>query len=72
MYFNIIAMLLCGLFFTAFFGTTIAGVIALVKSFFCKPFEWADSLVLCMVLFMSVFALIGDYSIITMIGTPAC
>ena len=71
MFFNIIAEFMCGMFFAAFFGTTIAGAIALVKSFFCKPFEWADSLVLCMVLFMSVFALIGTYSIITMIGNPA-
>lgn len=71
MYFNIIAMLICGMFFTAFFGTTIAGAIALAKSFFGKPFKWEDSLVLCVVLFMSAFALIGTYSIITMIGTPA-
>lgn len=71
MYFNIIAMFICGMFFTAFFGTTIAGAIALAKSFFCKPFRWEDSLALCMVLFMSVFALIGTYSIITMIGAPA-
>ena len=68
---NVIAAFVCGMFFVTFFGTTIAGAIALVKSFFSKPFEWADSLVLCMVLFMSVFALIGTYSIITMIGTPA-
>lgn len=71
MIFNALAMFMCGMFFTAFFGTTIAGAIALVKSFFSKPFKWGDSLVLCMVLFMSVFALIGTYSIITMIGTPA-
>lgn len=71
MIYNVIAMLICGMFFTAFFGTTIASAIALAKSFFCKPFEWADSLVLCMVLFMNVFALIGTYSIITMIDTPA-
>lgn len=71
MHFNIIAMLMCGMFFTAFFGTTIAGAIALAKSFFSKPFAWGDSLVLCMVLFMSTFALVGTYSIITMIGTPA-
>lgn len=71
MYFNIIAVFLCGMFFVAFFGTTIACAIALVKSFFCKPFTWGDCLALCVVLFMSVFALIGTYSIITMIGIPA-
>ena len=71
MIFNALALFMCGMFFVAFFGTTIAGAIALVKSFFIKPFAWVDSLVLCMVLFMSVFALIGIYSIITMIGTPA-
>lgn len=71
MIFNVLAIFMCGLFFIAFFGTTIVAAIALAKSFFCKPFEWADSLVLCMVLFMSVFAFIGTYSIITMIGTPA-
>lgn len=70
MMFNTIAMFICGMFFVAFFGTTIAGAIALVKSFFDKSFKWSDSLVLCMVLFMSAFALIGSYSIITMIGTP--
>ena len=67
MIFNILAEFICGMFFAAFYMTTIAGAIALVKSFFYKPFEWMDSLVLCMVLFMSVFALIGTYSIITMI-----
>ena len=71
MMFNMLAMFMCGMFFVAFFGTTIVSAIALVKSFFDKPFEGADSLVLCMVLFMSAFALIGTYSIITMIGTPA-
>jgi len=71
MIFNALAMFMCGLFFVAFFGATFASAIALVKSFFCKPFECGDSLVLCVVLFMSVFALIGTYSIITMIGTPA-
>lgn len=71
MIFNILAVFICGMFFVAFFGTTVASTIALVKSFFCKPFTWEDSLVLCMVLFMSVFALIGTYSIITMIGTQA-
>lgn len=71
MIFNMLAMFMCGTFFVAFFGATVAGVIALAKSFFCKPFRWEDCFVLCMVLFMSVFALIGTYSIITMIGTPA-
>lgn len=71
MFFNMIARFACEVFFVAFFGTTIAGVVELVKSFFSKPFRWADSLVLCMVLFMGAFALIGTYSIITMIGTPA-
>lgn len=71
MIFNLLALFICGVFFVAFFGTTIAGAVALVKSFFCKPFKWGDSLVLCVVLFMSVFALIGTYSIVTMIGTPA-
>jgi hypothetical protein len=71
MIYNALAIFVCGMFFVAFFGATIAGAIALVKSFFSKPFAWGDSLVLCMVLFMSVFALIGTYSIITMIGTPA-
>lgn len=71
MIFNVLAMFICGMFIAAFFGTTVTGAIALAKSFFCKPFRWEDSLVLCMVLFMSVFALVGTYSIITMIGTPA-
>ena len=71
MIYNALAIFVCGMFFVTFFGATIAGAIALVKSFFSKPFAWGDSLVLCMVLFMSVFALIGTYSIITMIGTPA-
>ena len=69
MIFKMLAMFMCEMFFVAFFGTTIAGVIALVKSFFSKPFVWGDSLVLCMVSFMSVFALIGTYSIIRMIET---
>lgn len=68
MIFNALAMFMCGMFFVMFFGATIAGVIALVKSFFDKPFEWGDSLVLCMVSFMSAFALIGTYSIITILG----
>lgn len=71
MIFNMIALFICGMFLVMFFGTMIASAIALMKSFVQKPFEWADSFVLCMVLFMSVFALIGTYSIITMIGTPA-
>lgn len=69
--FNIIAVFICGMFLVMFSGTTIACAIALVKSFFDKQFKWEDSLVLCTVLFMSVFALVGTYSIITMIGTPA-
>lgn len=71
MIFNVIAIFICGMFLVSFFGSTIASTIALMKSFFCKPFAWADSLVLCMVLFVNVFALIGTYSIITMIGNPA-
>lgn len=71
MIFNVLAMFVCGLFLVSFSGGTITCAIALAKSFFCKPFEWADSLVLCMVLFMNVFALIGAYSIVTMIGNPA-
>lgn len=71
MIYNVIATFICGMFFVMFFGTTIAGAIALAKSFFVKPFRWVDSLALCMVLFMSAFALIGTYSVITMIGTPA-
>ena len=67
MIFNALAMFMCGMFFVVFFGATIAGAIALVKSFFGKPFVWMDSLVLCMVLFMSALALIGTYSIIAMI-----
>lgn len=71
MIFNMIALFICGMFLTAFFGGTIAGAIALVKSFFCKPFEWADSLVLFVILFTNVFSLIGTYTVVTMIGTPA-
>ena len=71
MIFNMIALFICGMFLTAFFGGAIAGAIALVKSFFCKPFEWADSLVLFVILFTNVFALIGTYAVVTMIGTPA-
>lgn len=71
MIFNTLAMFMCGMFLAAFFGTAVASTIALVKSFVSKPFVWVDSLVLCMILFMSVFALIGAYSIVTMIGTQA-
>ena len=71
MIFNMLAVFVCGMFLVMFSGTTIACAIALAKSFFCKPFKWEDSLVLCMVLFMSTFALIGTYSVITMIWTPA-
>lgn len=71
MIFNVLAMFMCGLFFVALAGSIIACAIALYKSLLEKPILWGDSLVLCGVLFMSIFALIGDYSIITMIGTPA-
>lgn len=71
MLFNMIALFICGMFLTAFFGGTVAAAIALAKSFFCKPFEWADSLVLFVILFTNVFALIGTYAVVTMIGTPA-
>ena len=70
MIFKALAMFMCGMFLAAFFGTTVACTIALMKSFFSKPFVWGDSLALCMVLFMSAFALIGTYSIIAMIGIP--
>lgn len=68
---NIIAWFICGMFLTAFFGGTIAGAIALAKSFFCKPFKWEDSFVLFVVLFTNVFALIGTYFVVTKIGTPS-
>lgn len=71
MIFNMLAMFMCGLFFVALCGSIIACTIALAKSVLEKPILWGDSLVLCGVLFMSVLALIGDYSIITMIGAPA-
>lgn len=71
MLFNMIALFICGMFLIAFFGCTIASAIALVKSFFCKPFVWADSLVLFVILFTNVFALIGTYAVVTMIGTTA-
>lgn len=71
MIFNAIAVFICGMFLVVFSGTLIASIIALAKSCFCKPFEWADTLVLSMVVFMSVFALVGTYSIITMFGNPA-
>ena len=71
MIYNVLAAFICGMFLVAFFGGTIAGAIALAKSFFCKPFEWADSLVLFAILFTNVFALIGTYAVATMIGTPA-
>ena len=70
MIFNAIAAFICGMFLVMFSGTLIASTIALAKSCFCKPFEWADSLVLGVVTFMSAFALIGAYSVITMIGNP--
>ena len=71
MIFNAIAAFICGMFLVMFSGTLIASTIALAKSCFCKPFEWADTVVLGMVVFMSTFALIGTYSIITMIENPA-
>nr|DAL00674.1 MAG TPA: hypothetical protein [Caudoviricetes sp.] len=71
MIFNVLAMFMCGLFFVALVGSIIACTIALVKSVLEKPRLWGDSFVLCGVLFMSILALVGDYSIITMIGTPA-
>ena len=71
MIFNALAMFMCGLFFVALSGSIIACAIALAKSVLEKPHLWADSLVLFVVLFMSILALVGDYSIITMIGKPA-
>lgn len=71
MIFNALAMFMCGLFFVALSGSIIACAIALCKSILETPRLWADSLVLCGVLFMSILALVGDYSIITMIGAPA-
>ena len=71
MIFNALAMFMCGLFFVALVGSIIACAIALCKSVLEKPILWGDSLVLCGVLFMSILALVGDYSIITMIGAPA-
>lgn len=71
MIFNMLAMFMCGLFFVALCGSIIACTIALARSVLEKPILWGDSLVLCGVLFMSIFALIGDYSIITMIGAAA-
>ncbi len=71
MLFNMIALFICGMFLTAFFGGTVAAAIALAKSLFYKPFEWADSLVLFVILFTNVFALVGTYAVVTIIGTPA-
>lgn len=70
MIFNVLSMFVCGLFFVALVGSIIACTIALCKSILEKPILWSDSLVLCGVLFMSILALIGDYSIIAMIGNP--
>lgn len=70
MIFNVLAMFMCGLFFVALVGSIIACAIALAKSVLEKPILWGDSLVLCGVLFMSILALVGDYSIITMIVAP--
>lgn len=71
MIFNALAMFICGLFFVALCGSIIACTIAFAKSILEKPILWGDSLVLCGVLFASILALIGDYSIIAMIGNPA-
>lgn len=71
MIFNVLATFMCGLFFVALCGSIIACAIALCKSILEKPILWGDSLLLCGVLFMSILALIGDYSIITRIGAPA-
>lgn len=67
MIFNALAMFMCGLFFVALCGSIIASAIALARSVLEKPRLWADSFVLCGMLFLSILALIGDYSIITMI-----
>lgn len=71
MIFNVLAIFVCGLFFIALVGSIIACTIALAKSVLEKPILWGDSFVLCGVLFVSILALVGDYSIITMIGSPA-
>ena len=71
MIFNALAMFMCGLFFVALCGSIIACAIALCKSVLEKPILWGDSFVLFVILCMSILALVGDYSIITMIGTPA-
>ena len=71
MIFNVLAMFMCGMFFVALVGSIIACTIALVKNVLEKPRLWADSFVLFGILSISIFALVGDYSIITMIGTPA-
>lgn len=71
MIFNALALFMCGLFFVALCGSIISCAIALAKSVLEKPHLLGDSLVLCGVLFMSILALIGDYSIITIIVAPA-
>lgn len=71
MIFNMLAMFMCGLLFVALVCSIVACVIALCKSILEKPILWGDSLVLFGVLVMNILALIGDYSIITMIGTQA-
>lgn len=63
-------MFMCGVFFVALVGSIIACTIAFAKSILEKPILWGDSFVLCGILFLSILALVGDYSIITMIGTP--
>lgn len=71
MIFNMLAIFMCGLFFVALCGSIIACAIAFMKSILEKPILWGDSFVLCGILFMSILALVGDYSVITMIGAPA-
>lgn len=67
MIFNVLAIFMCELFFVALCGSIIACTIAFMKSILEKPRLWGDSLILCGVLFMSILALVGDYSIITII-----
>ena len=66
MIFSALAMFMCGLFFVALCGSIIACAIALARSVLEKPRLWGDSFVLCGILFLSILALVGDYSIITM------
>lgn len=64
MIFKALAIFVCGLFFVALVGSIIATVIALARSVMEKPRLWGDSFVLCGILFMSILALVGCYSII--------